>query len=355
VLAIVLGAGCGSGARSPVAPPTPSAPTPEPSPSSFHAVSGVVFYDENGSGVPDDGEETRLDGVAVTLGGRTAATDAEGAFTVPDVPAGTRAPEIAARTLPPFFVPGRLAPAPVPPPAGFVLAVPVVLPIGANRPHVYMAFGDSITAGDGSRGARGYRAPLESLLRAHWGRAEVVNEGVPATRTDDGLERLGASLAAVRPAYTLVEYGTNDWNIAVCRNTFEQCPTTRNLRAILQQVKAAGSLPVWGTIIPANPAQTVDERNEWIDQVNQLMVPIARAEGAVVADLNAAFRRETGNLAALFSDHVHPNDRGYGVMAEEFYRAIASPAGVQGAAAASTVVHRPRQVGRRSARESAER
>jgi acyl-CoA thioesterase-1 len=293
--------------------------------------------------------------VAVTLGGRTAATDAAGAFTVTDVPAGTRAPEIALATLPPFFAPGRLASAPVPPPAGFVLSVPVVLPIGANRPHVYMAFGDSITAGDGSRGARGYRAPLEAALRAHWGRAEVVDEGVPATRTDDGVERIEARLAAVRPAYTLVEYGTNDWNIAVCRNTFEQCPTTRNLRAILQQVKAAGSLPVWATIIPANPALTVDERNEWIDMVNQLMAPIARAEGAAIADLNGAFKRQAGDLRALFSDHVHPNDRGYGVMAEEFYRVITSPVGAQGAAAASTPVQRPRQVGRRSARESADR
>jgi lysophospholipase L1-like esterase len=356
VLAVVLVGGCGGGAKSPAAPAPPATPTPEPAPASFHPVSGLVFYDENGSGVPDGGEHTWLEGVAVTLGGRTAATGGDGAFTVLDVPAGMRMPEIAPPTLPPFFRPGRLAAAPVPPPAGYVLSVPVLLPIGTNHPHVYMAFGDSITSGDGSRGARGYRSPLQSMLDAHWGQADVVDEGIPATRTDDGAARIAASLAAVRPAYTLVHYGTNDWNIAVCRNTFEQCPTVRNLQSILQQVKAAGSLPVWGTIVPVNPAVAgAEERNRWVDTVNTLMMPVARAEGAVIADLNGAFKRETSDLRTLFSDHVHPNDRGYGIMAEELFRAITSPIGAQGAAAASAEVQRPRQVGRRSARPSVAR
>ena len=170
------------GGRSPT---VTSLPSPVPSatpPASVHPVAGVVFYDENGNGVPDPGEDARLPHVLVTLGGRSAESDAEGAFLVSDVPAGTRAVTLGAASLPPFYRPGRLPSVAVPLPDGARVPVPVVLPIGANRPNVYLAFGDSITSGDGSRGNRGYRASLESQLRDYWGRADIVN---------DGLERIG--------------------------------------------------------------------------------------------------------------------------------------------------------------------
>jgi lysophospholipase L1-like esterase len=52
-----------------------------------------------------------------------------------------------------------------------------------------------------------------------------------------------------------------------------------------------------------------------------LIRELAEDEGALLVDLEAAFLREP-DLASLYSDHVHPNDRGYQVMADEFFRAI---------------------------------
>jgi lysophospholipase L1-like esterase len=49
------------------------------------------------------------------------------------------------------------------------------------------------------------------------------------------------------------------------------------------------------------------------------MVP---EEGGVLADPHALFLAEGGDLAALFSDHVHPNERGYALIADAFFRAI---------------------------------
>ncbi len=349
-------AGCHG--RGPAAPAPVAAPTPEPSPTSFHAVTGVVFSDENGSGRIEEGEDVRLPAVAVSIGGKTAVSGPDGRFTIPDVPAGPRTPAIVADTLPPFFRPGLLAAFPVPPPAGFELAVPVVLPIGSNRPNTFLAFGDSITAGDGSRGRRGYRAELQSRLADYWGAAEVIDDGVESTRSDDGAARIGESLAAERPAWVLIEYGTNDWNLSACRHVYS-CFTIQNARSMIQQAKAAGTLPVVGTIIPANPAyvdRLADERNSWIDETNAALAPMAREEGAVVADLNAAFKRETTDLSSLFSDHVHPNDHGYEVMAAELFRAITTPAPAQSrGTAASSKAQRPRRVGLRSAPPSASR
>ena len=327
----------GCGGRSPTVTSLPSpVPTATP-PVSVHPIAGAVFYDENGNGVPDPGEDVRLPRVVVTIGGRSAESDGEGAFLVPDVPAGTRAVTLGAASLPPFYRPGRLPTVAVPLPEGARVPVPVVLPIGSNRPNVYLAFGDSITSGDGSRGNRGYRVSLESQLRDYWGRADIVDDGLESTRSDEGAARLGASLAAAAPAYALILYGTNDWNLSACHRVIT-CFTIVNVQSMIRQAKAAGTLPVVSTIIPANPAyvdRLAEQRNGWIDETNAALVPMARAEGAIVADLHGAMLAASADLPSLFTDHVHPNDRGYAAMADELFRAITQPVGPAAAAAAS--------------------
>jgi len=328
--AVMALAACGG--RGPTQPAAPSPlPSASPTPASVHPVSGVVFYDENGNGSIDGGEDVRLPHVVVTMGGRSAESDADGSFTIADVPAGTRPVEVRADSLPSYFRAGRLPTAGVPLPEGAKVPVPTVLPIAGNRPNVYLAFGDSITSGDGSRGLRGYRASLQSQLRDYWGRAEIIDDGVESTRSDDGAARIGGSLAAESPGWVLIEYGTNDWNLSACRHVYS-CFTITNLQSMIRQAKAAGTMPVVGTIIPANPAyvsRLPAERNAWIDETNAVILTVARSEGAVVADLNAAMRHETEDLPTLFSDHVHPNDRGYAVMADEFFRALTSPMGAR--------------------------
>jgi hypothetical protein len=104
---------------------------------------------------------------------------------------------------------------------------------------------------------------------------------------------------------------------------------------MIRQAKAAGTIPVVSTIIPVNPAyvdRLADERNFWVDETNAALVPMARAEGAIVADLNAAMKAESPDLPELFTDHVHPNDRGYGAMADAFFRALTQPVGTTPAA-----------------------
>lgn len=313
-------ASCGGGGSSPTSPSGPSSSPQTPG----VGVSGYVYYDENGSGSCEPEEVVRLPGVTVEVGGRTARTEAGGLFTATGVPTGSVQARLRSDGAPPFFQPGAAVTVQVGSAGASGVAVGATLPIGTNRANRYLAFGDSITSGDGSSDESGYRGWLEADLRSHWGRATLTADGQPGTRSDDGAARIGVTLMRERPAYVVILYGTNDWNRPECKDERFPCFTIDSLRSMVDQAQAFSILPVVGTIPPVNPLyvdREAAERNEWVKRMNEQIRAMARQEGALLAETHAAMSAET-DLASLFSDHVHPNDRGYQLLAGAFFRAI---------------------------------
>ncbi len=316
VLAAFLAA-CGGGG-SITAPPTP---TPVPG----TPVSGFVFYDENANGLLDAAETVRLPGVMVTIGDKAGASALGGRFTVENVPAGSQTASARADGVPAYFTPGL--PVSVTAPAAAEVAVPVTLPItGRARPNVYVAFGDSITVGDGSSGG-GYRDPLYGDLRSYWGKAEIIDEGLSGSKSIVGQMRLPGVLGSRRPAYVLILYGTNDWNEPECKSDLPSCYTVDALRSMTQDARSAGAFPVLGTIPPVNPAyadRAAEERNDWVRRMNERVRAMARQEQVAVAEVHGDFLKQP-SLAALFSDDKHPNDAGYAIISRAFFNAITQP------------------------------
>jgi lysophospholipase L1-like esterase len=312
--------------------PTGSTPLPGPSSnpggggsqsSGNNTVNLVVFYDENSNGVLDPNERGRVPEVDVQLGGQSGRSEkATGRVTISGVGTGTQALAVDPDSLPPYYAAPASAAVRVPEDTSGVVNVPLRLSIGSNRPGTYMGFGDSITRGDGSGDGAGYRDRLTGKLVRHFGEAVVLDQGIGGTQTDYGAQRIVRDLASFRPAYTLILYGTNDWNIASCRSHFP-CHVVDNLRLMVRRTKNAHSLPVVGTIIPANPDRNIPERNTWVARMNELIRPMAAEEGAVVADLEERMLGAGGRLSDLFEDHVHPNDRGYEVISAAWFEAIA--------------------------------
>jgi len=333
-------AACGGGSSGGTSGPTPVQPT--------FTVSGAVFYDENGNGSLDPGENTRLPDVAVEVAGRSAvSTKVLGEFSIAGVPAGTQSVTLRRTTLPPYYVPP--ASTSVSLPQSSALLIPVTLPIGRNRPNVYMGFGDSITIGQGSSDDRGYATPLEAKLAAHFGRGMVVREGADATRSNRGAERIDESLSRARPAYTLILYGTNDWNVGECK-TSPPCFTIDSLRDIVLSARGSQSLPVLSTIIPGDPRSIMQpDRNDWVRDMAPRIKSLGREMGVPVADPQALFVASP-NFQNLYVDHVHPNNAGYELIAQAFFTAIATPTGASGAGFSSLpgagslpkLFHRPR-------------
>lgn len=317
LLPITLLAACGGGGGS------------TPTPVRTGSVVGAVFYDENGNGQLESQESTRVPEVMVEVAGRSArASRVNGEFRIDTVPEGQHTLTVRASTLPPYYTPPLQGVAvTVPQPDGRNALVPLALPIGENRPNVYMAFGDSITVGQGSSDDAGYRPRLQTRLLAYFGRAQVANEGIFGTRSIAGQVRIDDSLYRARPAYTLIHYGTNDYNDtdAGCRNP-PYCYTIESLQNIILSARGSRSLPVLSTIIPGNPSNPDQQpqRNEWVAAVNERIKALARQERVPLADPHALFLREAAP-SSLFVDHIHPNDRGYELMAEAFFRAITTP------------------------------
>ena len=307
--------GCGHG--SPSAPSTP-APT--------YSVTAVVFYDENGNGVLDATEAVRLPEVDVDVSGHVGRTEKlTGRAVVSGVPAGSFPVTLKSASMPPFYTPTGIPPVAVPQPATSEADVPVTLPIGDNTPNTYMAFGDSITVGEGSQSTNGYLNVVEQLLAQNLGgRHRVLGDGISGTTSDKGTDRIEGDLRRNHPAYLLILYGTNDWNKAPCKSPDPPCFTIDSLRFMIQAAKAQRTLPVVSTIIPANPDQNPPERNQWVAAMNERIKALAREQGAALADSYAAFTK-AGNLATLFDGKVHPNDAGYQLIAGAFFIAIARP------------------------------
>jgi lysophospholipase L1-like esterase len=306
-------AGCGSG-DGPTAPP----------PVATHAVGVALFYDENANGALDPTESVRIPDAIIEIAGKQGrSAPLSGEAIIEGVPAGSHTLAVRASSLPPFYE----RPAPITlvvPQTGGTAFLPVTLPIGPNRPNTYMAFGDSITDGEGSSDGNGYASRLQRKLQTHYGRATVIKDGLGATRSNRGSDRLPDSLT-VRPAYTLIHYGTNDWNEGQCKVN-PPCFTIDSLRTMVRDVKGHQGLPVLATIVPGNPIylETQPARNEWVAAMDVRIRELARTEGALLVDLEAAFLRAP-SLPALFADHVHPNDAGYEVMAQAFFDAIVRP------------------------------
>jgi len=160
---------------------------------------------------------------------------------------------------------------------------------GAN----IIAFGDSLTAGYGASPAEAY----PSVLAAKLGR-EVINAGVSGDTTQSALARIDADVLQRSPRIVIVGLGGNDFLQSVPLDT-----TEANLRTIVQKIQGAGSMVVLlGFEFPSLSAN-----------YDRMYRRVASDEGCLLIP-----KTLKGILTdpALKSDEIHPNAKGYAIMAE---------------------------------------
>ena len=118
----------------------------------------------------------------------------------------------------------------------------------------------------------------------------------------------------MRPAYTLIHYGTNDWNMGECKFN-PPCFTIDSLRTMVRDVKGRSGLPILATIIPANPIylETQPERNQWIAAMNVRIKDMARTLKRIRDErgLSIVVSEQVLSFALAIADRVLVIDRGH--------------------------------------------
>jgi lysophospholipase L1-like esterase len=164
---------------------------------------------------------------------------------------------------------------------------------------VVLAFGDSLTYGTGAAETESYPAQLEQLI----GR-RVVRAGVPGEVTAQALARLPGVLDEHAPRLVLLCIGGNDFLRRTGKAQAEQ-----NVRAMVKLARSRGiEVLLIGT---PEPGLLVTPPAFYADIAEELGVPY---EAAVIG--------EVLKDAALKSDPIHPNARGYRVIAERLAAAL---------------------------------
>lgn len=158
---------------------------------------------------------------------------------------------------------------------------------------VLLAFGDSLTFGTGAAEDESYPAQLEKLI----GR-RVVRAGVPGEVSAQALARLPAALDEHAPRLVLLCIGGNDFLRRLGKEQAE-----RNLREMVKLAKSRGAAVL--LIGAPEPGFTVTPPEFYARVAKDFKLPYEESIiGQVLRD------------ASLKSDPIHPNARGYRVIAE---------------------------------------
>lgn len=194
----------------------------------------------------------------------------------------------------------------------------------------YIAFGDSITSGLIKTNLdpeqyyyNGYPPRLEAKLRTEYGAGRVFNEGFDGELTTQGVSRLPTVLNEYNARYLLLMEGFNDvvfTNISLDTVIF-------NLQTMISQSLQKGVFPLLATITPRRDAvwyqplyrQRHLTLNERIRQLaTSLKIPLVD-QYFIMENYPAS---DGGLLSLLSVDLKHPNEKGYQVIAETWYKEI---------------------------------
>lgn len=170
---------------------------------------------------------------------------------------------------------------------------PIALPRLPSDAKI-LAFGDSLTAGNGASPAQSYPSVLAGLIRR-----EVVNAGVPGETTSGGLARLPQVLDEVQPQLVILCEGGNDMlrrqSKVQMRENLANMIREIQKRRITVVLLGVPEPALFGLDAEASYATLAEEFDLWLDEQT---LPEILGDNARKAD------------------RIHPNARGYADLAQ---------------------------------------
>jgi lysophospholipase L1-like esterase len=194
----------------------------------------------------------------------------------------------------------------------------------------FLAFGDSITAGEVTAHASGgiskmailpaasYPSHLLSQLSSRYttqvASLRVTNSGMPGEKIFGAAERFPAALTADLPDAVLIMEGVNDlWLIG-------PDVTTDLLRTMVVTAKGWGVRVFVGSMVPTVPGRFRSVNPADLLALNARLKRMAAEEGAVFVDLYTPLLPDAASLIGV--DGLHPNEAGYRRVAQIYFDSI---------------------------------
>lgn len=170
-----------------------------------------------------------------------------------------------------------------------------------------------------------FQQPLKSFIENCYSNkaVNVYNYGVAGETTAKGLLRFDAAIAN-KTGFVMILMGVNDAIQLANGRGGSVAATADNVRKMIEKAKKANLHVILGTLQSfldpgGRSPQAVQARkvNYFINQINIKYRGLATKFGLKVADINTVVKHRS-----LYADDVHPNRRGYYVMALVWFDAL---------------------------------
>jgi acyl-CoA thioesterase I len=162
-----------------------------------------------------------------------------------------------------------------------------------------ICFGDSLTYGTGAGEGMNYPSQLSKLIAK-----PVINMGVPGDTTARALQRLERDVLAKSPDVVLITLGGNDLKNGVAKDI-----AFANLKMIVDSIQKQGARVIIGGLkFPLRDRGFGRAYKKLANETGAALIP--NILGGIIGNRD------------LMSDPIHPNDKGYKIMAERFHQAM---------------------------------
>ena len=167
----------------------------------------------------------------------------------------------------------------------------------AKEGHI-VAFGDSLTYGNGVEAKDAYPALLEDM----WHK-QVINLGVSGETSLQGAARK-EEIRKYRPSFVLIEFSANDF--------FRKIPREKTKAALEDIVDYVQNIGAVAVLIDTGG-------NPLMDSYKKMIKQIAKEKGALYVD---GIMDNIFDNKKLKSDSIHPNEEGYKIIAQKIDKAL---------------------------------
>lgn len=221
------------------------------------------------------------------------------------------------------------------------------LPGGALK---IVTLGDSLTEGDGDDSGKGYPGRLIALIQKIRGGSQIANFGKSGWTSENLIKGHDGQTAQLKqaldakPHIALVWIGSNDlWYLYEYGNPSGTTPQDeqgdlqnyrKNIETIVTELKKSGAMvfiallddqskrPVAlkGQAFTGITKGELDQMSRQVIAYNNVIKDVAAKQGAIAVDFYST--KIFADAATLYSDGNHPNEKGYDVIAEMWFKAI---------------------------------